>query len=154
MREFATPEAFKQALERRLLADANLRGQDVNRIRQLLIFDRFLARIFASGEEWLLKGGLALDLRTPKARTTRDVDLRTLGDPHQILARLQQAVLIDLGDHLSFEVGPDRDSPTIEGAGALYGGRRFRVLPTLAKRVFGAPIWRRCCGRRPGDRQR
>ncbi len=139
-RAYGSPEAFKQALERRLLTDAVPAGQDVNRIRQLVLFDRFLARVFASSDDWLLKGGLVLDLRVARARTTRDVDLRTLGDPELVLTRLQQATLADLGDHLAFQVSEDRDNPTIAGDGVAYGGRRFRVTATLAMRPYGGPF--------------
>jgi SLT domain-containing protein len=40
-------------------------------------FDRFLSRVFAEGEEseWLLKGGMSMLARVPRARTTKDVDL-------------------------------------------------------------------------------
>ncbi len=139
-RAYGSPEAFKQALERRLLTDAVAAGQDVNRIRQLVLFDRFLARVFASSDDWLLKGGLVLDLRVARARTTRDVDLRTLGDPELVLTRLQQATLADLGDHLAFQVSEDRDNPAIVGDGVAYGGRRFRVTATLAMRPYGGPF--------------
>lgn len=137
---YGTPEAFKQALERRLLTDAIAAGHDVHRVRQLLIFDRFLARVFATSDDWLLKGGLVLDLRVARARTTRDVDLRTLGAADRVLTRLQQAALVDLGDYLAFQVGEDRDNSTIDGEGVAYGGRRFRVTATLAMRPYGAPF--------------
>jgi hypothetical protein len=43
-RTYASPEAFKQALEQRLRASAKS-GADFGRKRQLLVFDRFLARV-------------------------------------------------------------------------------------------------------------
>jgi hypothetical protein len=46
VRTYASPPAFKQALEQRLKA-ASKSGVDFARRRQLLIFDRFLARIVA-----------------------------------------------------------------------------------------------------------
>lgn len=42
-RKYASPEAFKQALEQRLRAEAKT-GAELARKRQLLVFDRFLAR--------------------------------------------------------------------------------------------------------------
>jgi hypothetical protein len=42
---YATPLAFKQALEQRLRSEAAGDGEALNRRRQLLAFDRFLARI-------------------------------------------------------------------------------------------------------------
>jgi hypothetical protein len=73
-RTYATPAAFKEALEQRLRS-AGL--ADVSRRRQLLVFDRLLARIAAAfGDAVVLKGGLALELRLERARTTKDIDLR------------------------------------------------------------------------------
>jgi hypothetical protein len=72
----ASPAAFKQALEQRLKTASN-NGVDFARRRQLLVFDRFLARVVAvMGDAVLLKGGLVLELRLERARTTKDVDLR------------------------------------------------------------------------------
>jgi hypothetical protein len=56
---YPTPEAFRQALEQRL-RNANQRGEDLVRQRQLVVFDRFLARIDTEfGASAVLKGGLA-----------------------------------------------------------------------------------------------
>ena len=41
---YATPPAFKQALEQRLRSDSTS-GTDFARRRQILVFDRFLARL-------------------------------------------------------------------------------------------------------------
>ena len=43
--KYKTPVAFKSALEHRLKQEQARVGRDLQRIRQLLIFDRFLARI-------------------------------------------------------------------------------------------------------------
>ncbi len=137
---YATPAAFKQSLEHRLLADANSRGLDVNRVRQLLVFDRFLARAFAVNPDLVLKGGLVLDLRVSRARATRDVDLRAVGEIESVLTDLQQAGQLDLHDFMRFTVEPDREHPTIDGDGVVYGGRRFRVRPSLAGRAYAAPF--------------
>lgn len=62
-RTYASPEAFKRALEERLRSSAST-GAEFARARQLLVFDRFLARIVAVyGDAATLKGGLALELR-------------------------------------------------------------------------------------------
>jgi len=69
-RTYASPEAFKQALEQRLRSSAKT-GAEFARKRQLLVFDRFLARIVAVlGDAATLKGGLVLELRLERARTT------------------------------------------------------------------------------------
>ncbi len=59
-RTYDTPAAFKRALEDRLKA-ASTSGVDFARRRQLLVFDRFLARIaVAFGEAVMLKARQAL----------------------------------------------------------------------------------------------
>jgi hypothetical protein len=45
-RRYESPEAFKQALETRVRRAARERSVDMGRFRQLLLFDRFLARVF------------------------------------------------------------------------------------------------------------
>jgi len=79
---YATPEAFKNAIEARIRKVATERRQPIPRVRQLVVFDRFLARVFdVFGERAIVKGGAALELRLDRARTTRDIDLRMSGSP-------------------------------------------------------------------------
>ena len=76
VRTYSSPQAFKEAVEQRLRS-ASKNGVDFARRRQLLVFDRFLARIVAVlRDAVLLKGGLVLELRLDRARTTKDIDLR------------------------------------------------------------------------------
>jgi hypothetical protein len=61
---YETATAFRRALESRLLAESNRTGTPLVRLRKLVVFDRFLARlVYAHPSRWLLKGGLALQLR-------------------------------------------------------------------------------------------
>jgi len=93
-RSYSTPEAFRQALEQRIRRAAQAEGRDMSRLRQLLVFDRFLARLFAKlGDRVVVKGGLILELRLDLARTTKDVDLRMTGDPRGTLEALRDADL-------------------------------------------------------------
>src|ERR1700685_947375 len=118
----ASPAAFKQALEQRLKTASN-NGVDFARRRQLLVFDRFLARVVAvMGDAVLLKGGLVLELRLERARTTKDVDLRLTGSPETVLADLQEAGRQVLGDFMAFEVSRDTEQPKIQNDGMKYEG--------------------------------
>ncbi|HET7503775.1 MAG TPA: nucleotidyl transferase AbiEii/AbiGii toxin family protein [Kofleriaceae bacterium] len=137
---YASPASFKQALEQRLRASVST-GAAFARKRQLLVFDRFLARIaVVFGDAATLKGGLALELRLERARTTKDVDLRLTGRPDSLLARLQEAGRRDLGDFLSFEIGPDEDHPEIRNDSLRYDGLRFRAECKLAGKLYGQPF--------------
>jgi hypothetical protein len=139
-RTYASPEAFKQALEQRLRAAAQT-GAEFARKRQLLVFDRFLARIVAVlGDAVTLKGGLVLELRLDRARTTKDVDLRMVGSPADIHTQLQEAGRRRLGDFMTFEVEPDADHPEIQTDGMQYDGLRFRAQCRLAGKIYGQPF--------------
>jgi len=113
----------------------------MGRFRQVLVFDRFLARLFAHfGERAIAKGGVVLELRLDRARTTRDVDVRLSGSSDNLLVELQRAGRIDLGDFLTFIVEADREHPTIDGDGMVYTGLRFRVHAQLAGKVYAGPF--------------
>ena len=136
-RIYTSAEAFKAALEQRLRVTATS-GAAFARNRQLLVFDRFLARVAASfGEAVILKGGLVLELRLDRARTTKDIDLRIVGSPETVLARLREAGRQDLGDFMRFEVGPDEHHPQIQNDGMPYDGLRFRTECRLAGKLYG-----------------
>lgn len=137
IRTYTSPQAFKQALEQRLRS-ASKTGADIARLRQLLVFDRFLARIVALlGDAVLLKGGLVLELRLQRARTTKDVDLRLTGTRDGVLARLQEAGRRELGDFMVFEVQADVEQPAIRNDGMQYDGLRFRAECRLAGKLYG-----------------
>lgn len=139
-RTYSSPAAFKQALEQRLRS-ATKTGAEFARKRQLLVFDRFLARLVAIlGDAATLKGGLVLELRLERARTTKDVDLRIVGSADDILVKLQEAGRQDLGDFMTFEISPDRDHPEIVNDGMQYDGLRFRTECRLAGKIYSQPF--------------
>ncbi|MBL8717343.1 MAG: nucleotidyl transferase AbiEii/AbiGii toxin family protein [Myxococcales bacterium] len=124
---YATAAAFKQALETRLRS-ASSSGTDFARRRQLLVFQRLLTRITVEfGDAVTLKGGLVVELRVDRARTTKDVDLRLVGSPVDLLERLQRAAGLELGDFMRFEIVAHAEHPEIANEGMVYEGRRYRV---------------------------
>ena len=140
IRKYATAAGFKQGLEERLRA-ASASGGDFARRRQLLVFDRFLARIVLElGDAVTLKGGLAVELRLERARTTKDVDLRVMGSPDAILDTLRAAARRDLGDFMVFTIHPDHRHPEIQNDGMRYDGMRFRAECSVAGKVYGRPF--------------
>lgn len=48
---YATPQVFKAALEQRLRNRAAGDGLELQRLRKLVVFDRFLARVFSEFED-------------------------------------------------------------------------------------------------------
>ncbi|MCB1057196.1 MAG: nucleotidyl transferase AbiEii/AbiGii toxin family protein [Acidobacteria bacterium] len=139
-RRYATPAAFKHALEQRLKSSSET-GTAFARRRQLLVFERFLARVAeVAGDSVVLKGGLVLELRLTRARTTRDIDLRMSGSSENVLERLQEAGRLDLGDYMRFEVRPDPSHPEIRTEAMQYDGFRFRAECQLAGAIYGQPF--------------
>lgn len=137
VRTYSSPIAFKQALEQRLRQRYGA-GFGLARRRQLLVFDRYLARVADEfGELATLKGGLVLEIRLARARTTKDVDLLLKVAPSQVLAKLQSAGALDLGDFMAFEVAFDERHPKIQSEGMRYEGARFRVVCKLGGKIYG-----------------
>lgn len=134
--KYATPAAFKAALEDRLRNQCE-RSQDIGRLRQLVVYDRFLCRVLSAVDlSFVLKGGVVLELRLPFARATKDIDVCASGSPDGLLGALQRAGRSPI-DPLRFEVSVDPKHPTIEAEGMVYEGFRFRVQCTLAAKPYG-----------------
>jgi Nucleotidyl transferase AbiEii toxin, Type IV TA system len=132
--KYATPGAFRTALERRLLDAARHTGLPVVRLRKLVVFDRLLARLLAvAPDRWLLKGALALDLRLgARSRTTRDMDLARQDDDAAATADLLAAQALDLGDYFTFAIErTGRLDAAFEGAAV-----RYHVAAALDGRPF------------------
>ena len=111
----------------------------MNRARQILVMERFYGRIAeVLGEAVVVKGGMVLERRLVRARTTKDLDLRLAGDPEALLEVLREAGRTPFGDFLTFTVEPDPAHATIDGDGMVYEGRRYRVTPAMAGKVYGA----------------
>jgi predicted nucleotidyltransferase component of viral defense system len=130
---YASAHAFRQALEQRLKDAAA--GNDARLVtaRRRVLFYRLLARLASiAGDSWMLKGGLALDLRLPeRARATRDVDLDWHAPADQLLDALIDATRHDAGDFLDFAVERTGTPPD-----RLGGSHRFRAVADLAGRQF------------------
>lgn len=140
MTRYANAAAFKQSIEGRLRA-ASSNGPDFERRRQLLVFERFLARLSRElGDSMILKGGLVVELRVERARTTQDVDLRLTGKPTELLEQLRRAAELELGDSMIYLVTRDTEHPQMTNEGMIYEGQRYRVACTLAGKPYGHPF--------------
>lgn len=138
---YADGTSFRQALEARLKRTAAQRSLPLNTLRQKVVMERFLARLFAQPDApWRLKGGYAMELRlAPRARTTRDLDLAALPqvssseNAHDaLLESLRDAALLNLGDFMEFAVA----GPGTALAEGQAGGFRFAVAVTLGGRRY------------------
>src|SRR5262245_18222014 len=137
---------FRTALEGRINRSA---GQDNSarvRLRKMVVFDRLLARLLVvAPDRWVVKGGVALDLRLGhRARTTRDVDLARQDTEEAATDDLVAATDVDLGDFFVFTVerderfGVGEEVAVRSHVGAELGGRR---LEEVALDIgFGDPL--------------
>lgn len=136
--KYATPPAFAAALKTRLTRQSESTGMNIQRVRQLIAFDRLMARFAAAKVGHVIKGGFVLELRIGRARTTRDVDVSIYGDTANLTQRVQKAAELDLGDFFEFVIQrPAKASKAIiTGPGVAYGGQRFRCTCLLGGRKF------------------
>jgi hypothetical protein len=139
-RAYATPAALRAALEHRLSVEASARGVDVGRLRRQVAFERLLVRLAAdrpdSSQVWVLKGGLALELRLDgQCRATRDLDLATIDgapDGIEVRHRLLDALASDEhGDGFVFTIDAPRSLTADRGG---RPGWRFPIDARLAGR--------------------
>lgn len=128
------------ALEQRLLTRSNEMGVALDRLRRRVLFERIVARLEAAEPgRWVLKGGMALEVRLQDAaRLTKDIDLGLrddVDDARDLHERVSEALAHDLdGDGFVLSTGkPAALSP--DGGGHLTW--RIRVTASLAGRFFG-----------------
>jgi predicted nucleotidyltransferase component of viral defense system len=133
---YATPEAFRAALEDRL-KNAQNEQVGLSRLRKRVVFERLLARLTAhAADEWVLKGGFALELRLDAlSRSTKDIDVDWRLAEEDATESLLDAANLDVGDMFEFRLRrADPDEELDDGgqrwkATALLDGREFeRVL--------------------------
>lgn len=131
---YQTGQAFRRALETRLLTQSTQEGVSLVRLRKMVAFDRFLARLLAAQvEHWMLKGGLALQLRLgSRARTTKDIDISLDLARQNVGLVLTVAAAQDLGDWFHFNV---RQNPDLL-PGPADSNWRFSVTSLVDGRVF------------------
>lgn len=122
---YTNPGSFHAAFMRKIKPD---------RFQKLEVMRRFALRVCRHVPEAVVKGGLALELRLERARTTEDIDVVLSGNPSRTLSSLREAARIDLGDFLSFKVEEDRSKSVIDTPGMHYEGARFKVGATFGGR--------------------
>lgn len=138
---YDTPQALRMALEQRLLTQSQESGIALDRLRRRVVFQRIVTRLQrAEPGLWVLKGGMALEVRLgDNARLTKDVDLGLrdeIRDGGDLRDRLIDALSSDVGaDGFTFAVASaERMAP--DGGGHLTW--RAGVSAQLAGRRFGA----------------
>lgn len=136
--KYSSGAAFRRALEDRLRARSLKSGVPLIRLRKMVAFDRFLARLFLrQTNNWIVKGGFALQLRLgDRARTTKDIDLLALPQKQEIYPALRQASVLDLGDWFLFDVADSDFGDGTEHTLKDFGGARYQLQALLDGRTF------------------
>lgn len=137
---YDSPLALRRALEQRLLNSSKTTGVGLDRLRRRVLFERILARLQrAQPGQWVLKGGMALEVRLrDDARLTKDVDLGLRGDvadAADLQERLIDALSID-ADGDGFELIPATPRRLREDGGG-HPSWRVSVEARVAGKMFG-----------------
>ncbi len=136
---YASASAFSMALVQRLSARANESQTSIDRLRRRVLLETLLRRLDqAEPGQWVLKGGMALEVRLREhARRTVDIDLglrRKTTDPTGLRARIIDALSVDRdGDFFAFELGEPQEMATDVEDQPTW---RFLVTGRLAGKVF------------------
>jgi len=134
MREYATPAAFRAAVEAKLRERARRFGVPAYILRRQAALERLMVRVMiVAPDRWALKGGLALETRLGEhARVSVDLDADHLYGAQAAREDLQRATVEDVGDHFGFAlVGTEELGE--EGVGLAV---RYRLEGSLAGRPF------------------
>lgn len=137
---YQSPQALRTALEHRLLLTSTQTGISLDRLRRRVMFERIIARIQAAEPgRWVLKGGMALEVRLrDDARLTKDVDLGlrddvdTATDLHERLIDILATTLDQ--DFFVFTVSPPQ---RLHDDGGGFPTWRAKVDAKLADKHFG-----------------
>lgn len=138
---YASAESLRQALEHRLLERFHATGLSIDRLRRRVLMERIVARLEqAEPGRWVLKGGMALEVRlAERARLTKDIDLalrEDAADGDVVSDRLASALTNDPhGDRFVF-VSTEPEVLQADAGGHVTW--RVRVEGSLAGRPFGS----------------
>lgn len=137
---YETPQALRMALERRLLTRSNETNIGLDRLRRRVLVERILARLHAAEPgQWVLKGGMALEVRLrDDARLTRDIDLglrSDVFDADELHGRLIDALSADPDSDGFLFTAARPTSLRADGGGHVTW--RAKVAAMLAGKRFG-----------------
>jgi len=131
--KYANGRDLRSALETRINTMAGRDNLSHVRLRKRVVFEQLLARLFTvAPDRWIVKGGVALDLRLgDQARTTKDLDLARQDSDEATMEDLLAATETDIDDYFIFKITRDATSPTDDDQAFRYhvqselDGRRF-----------------------------
>lgn len=158
MRKYASPSAFRAAIETRLRTYARKAEVPVTAVRRQASLERLIVRLMrVAPDRWALKGGLALDTRLgARARTSMDMDLDHARGSIAAREDLQRATNEDVQDNFSFAITAVEE---LREAGVNLA-ERYRIECSVAGTLFETlqvdvtitppEVWDAQPARRPG----
>lgn len=158
MREYATPFAFRAAVEAKLRERARRLAVPAYIVRRQAALERLAVRLVrVAPDRWALKGGFALETRLgERARASVDLDADHIRGAEAARRDLERAVLEDVGDGFEFAITGSEEIRE----GNLRLAVRYKIESSLAGRVFEPlqvdvsvappPTWDAESGRRAG----
>lgn len=134
MRPYASPAAFRAAIDTRLRTHAVRTGAPVLVVRRQAALERLMVRLMrVAPGQWALKGGLALDTRFgERARSSMDMDIDHQQGAAAAHEDLLQAVAHDLGDHFAFVITGKREIQE----GGMWLAERYRIECSVGGPLF------------------
>lgn len=122
---YATPKAFRTALNHSAKKMSKETGMNVSDLMRIFYFNRLAARVFTLYPDgWLIKGGQALLVRyRGAARLSGDIDLQAAQPglaPEEARARVLEAAAHDLDDFLRFAPGKYTPAADPDRGGSQY----------------------------------
>jgi hypothetical protein len=128
MHSYSSPMAFRRALTDRLRRIASPHGSwPLADLQRQFAYDRLLARLYLVDDSWIVKGATALLARKVAVRHTIDIDVYRATGGDQAEREVRAAARSDLGDWVSFDVGPA--TPVAGCSGRAGDGHRPRTIP-------------------------
>jgi hypothetical protein len=99
--------SFRRSLEDKIRLLYAKTGIPISRLRKIIAFNRFIARlVVADPDGWVLKGGYLMELQFhQKARSTKDIDLLFIKSDKEIYKILRKTCKVQIADNFSFEIG-------------------------------------------------
>jgi hypothetical protein len=134
VREYATPAAFRAAVETTLRERARRLGVPAYIVRRQAALERLIVRLTkVTPDRWAVKGGMALETRLgERARVSVDLDADHVHGVEAARADLQRAAVEDIGDHFGFAIV---GSEELREAG-IGLAVRYKLESSLAGRPF------------------
>lgn len=112
---YVTPEAARRAVTDRLKVQATHGPWTLADLQRQYAYDQLVERLYRIDDQWVIKGATALLARRVSVRHTVDLDVYRAGAIADVERLLRHAVALDIGDWMTFEVGP---AVQIHAAGA------------------------------------